>query len=292
MRGQLGEGTPGTAPDAREIARAGGCWRAPRDGAVMVLVPAGEVFIGREPGDLFAPEDELPGRVVWLSAYLIDRDPVSNAQFAQFIADGGYTRPELWREDGWAWRSATGVTRPLSFLTVGFDGERQPAAGLSWYEADAYARWAGKQLPTEAQWEKAARGTDRRRFPWGEALPRSQLCNFDGRLGRTSELGRYPEGRSPYGLTDMAGNVNNWCRDWYWEGFYRWCVQAGLDVDPCLDDALRARLGLDLRQRSDRGGGYATSFACWDVLTTSGRLGWPPASRHLWHGLRCVIELR
>ncbi len=268
-----------------------GDYVCPPDETPMVLVPAGEVFLGRDVGDLFAADDELPGRTVRLRAFLIDRAPVTNAQFAQFMREDGYRRAEFWDAEGWHWLQRSGVQRPLSFETPGFSSPLQPVAGVSWYEAAAYARWAGKQLPTEAQWERAARGDDRRLFPWGDALPRSAFCNFDGRIGRTTVPGAYPCGHSPFGLYDMAGNVNNWCRDWYWAGFYRWCAENGVRSDPCLDDALRRRIAPTTRQRVDRGGGFATSFGAWHVLSVTGRLGWPPEHRALWHGFRCVVEI-
>jgi formylglycine-generating enzyme required for sulfatase activity len=275
---------------ARAERRPDGLYEACSDGAVMVLIPAGPVFLGREENDLFAPDEELPGRTAWLSAYLIDRAPVCNGQFVRFVEDGGYERPALWHPEGWAWRKQSAVDRPLSFDTPGFGGPKQPVAGVSWYEADAYATWAGKQLPTEAQWEKSARGADRRLFPWGDRLPRSSLCNFDGRVGRTTEVDSYPEGVSPYGLLDMSGNVNNWCRDWYWRDFYGFCRKHTMECDPWVGDTLREELALACTERSDRGGGFATSFGAWDVLTTSGRLGWRPERRKLWNGFRCVLE--
>jgi len=278
-------------PALDELARTGGTYVSPVDRARMVLVPGGEFFQGRDAKDIFAPDPERPGRTVLLRPFLVDVEPVTNARFRAFIEAGGYRDRTCWSAAGWAWRVHGSIEAPLSLASAGFDAPEQPAAGVSWYEAEAYARFAGKRLPTEAQWEKAARGVDRRRFPWGDALPLSRVCNFNNNVGRTTPPGRYPEGSSPYGCLDMAGNVNNWCRDWYFPGFYGWCAEQGVNEDPVLDDALRARLGLDLKERADRGGGFATSFSCWEVLTTTGRLAWPPARRNLWNGFRCVIEL-
>lgn len=269
----------------------GAVFRSAIDNAKMVYIAEGPANCGARPGDIFAQREVEPGHVVWLSAFLIDKYPTTNEQFGRFVDDGGYGRRDLWRPEGWDWREEAAVFKPRSFETLGFDDPEQPVAGLSWYEASAYAAWAKKALPTEAQWEKAARGgLDWRRFPWGEALPSSRLCNFGGRRGATTPVGRYREGESPYGLADMSGNVNNWCRDWYWPAFYELCTARGLLRDPVLDTAACRMFGVRSFVRADRGGGYATSEKRWEVLSTYGRLGWHPTVRHLWNGLRCVIE--
>ncbi len=279
------------ASEVEALLREGGVHVSPADGETMVLVRAGDFFMGRDTKDNFAPDGEVPGRRVTLRPFLIDRVPVTNARYRRFVDLGGYRSPRHWDEAGWSWRMKTGTEGPISFAVKGFDAPDQPAAGVSWFEADAYARWAGKALPTEAQWEKAARGTDGRLFPWGDDLPRRKLLNFNQNVGATTPVGAYPAGVSPYGVLDMAGNVNNWCRDWYWDGFYGYCRDQGIGRDPCLDDDVKDRLGLPLLQRADRGGGFATSFASWEVLAATGRLSWPPSRRHLWNGFRCAIEL-
>ena len=270
---------------------ADGTYLSQPDGATMVLVPEGWFTMGLPDEDILAADAAKPARRVWLETFLVDRDPVTNERFARFVEAGGYRERAYWSKTGWAFRTACDLRSPTSFEVSGFDAPEQPACGLSWFEAAAYARWAGKALPTEAQWEKAARGPDGRRFPWGDGLPLSTLCNFNQNVGRTTAPGTYPGGVSPYGVHDLAGNVNNWCRDWYWVGFYRHCAARGLDRNPVLSDAERERVPRGLPGlRADRGGGFATDFACWEVLSGAGRLAWPPETRRLWHGLRCVSE--
>lgn len=258
------------------------------DAEEEVFVPSGPFLCGRSERDLFAERAEQPAREVVLGAYWIDAHPVTNGRYRVFVEAGGYGERRWWSAAGWAWKEQAGVRGPMSFDQPALWDDLQPVAGVSWYEASAYCAWAGRRLPTGAEWEKAARGTDGRRFPWGDALPRPELCNFDGTLGRTTPIGRYPAGVSPYGVWDMAGNVNNWVRDLHWPGFGAWCVEAGELRDPCLDEALAARLALELDERVDRGGGYLTRFARFEVLGTTYPLGWVEGSRHPWHGFRTV----
>ena len=159
--------------------------------ADMRLVPRGPFLMGPA------------RRTVLLEAFAMDRHPVTNRAFARFLEDTGY-RPE----DGDAHR----------FLAHWRSGKPEPAlldhpvVYVSWHDAAAYARWAGRRLPTEAEWEKAARGTDGRKFPWGRAEPAPTRARFGGRRG-TVAAGSLPEGASPYGILDLAGNVWEWCED-------------------------------------------------------------------------------
>jgi formylglycine-generating enzyme required for sulfatase activity len=165
----------------------------------MVLIPAGPFIMGSNADDL----DETPQREVDLPAFEIDLFEVTNAQFAAFVETTGYQTDE---EKGGAagWRS---------FYTEGKDNH--PAVKVSWNDAVAYCQWAGKRLPTETEWEKAARGTDGRTYPWGNDWdPEKANVKATGYRG-TIPVGSLGAGASPYGVFDMAGNVWEWTADWY-----------------------------------------------------------------------------
>jgi formylglycine-generating enzyme required for sulfatase activity len=257
----------------------------------MVLVPAGPFRMGSAENDLFSLEHEKPLRDVALSAFWIDIYPVTNARYARFIEAEGYDRSDLWCDFGWNWRTRHRIERPAMWNVAGWDGPDQPVAGVSWYEADAYSRWSGKRLPTDAQWEKAARGTDGRRYPWGDEWPDATRANFDNLVGRTTPVGLYLDGVSAYGCHDMAGNVNNWVVDWYWEPFGRYCVDRSSLRDPILDDNLRDRLGPDrISEKVDRGGGFATSRELQEILSCTRKVHWPPTNRDPWNGFRTALD--
>jgi iron(II)-dependent oxidoreductase len=258
------------------------------DGAIQVLIPAGPFLMGLPANDLLAEEHEKPQRRVDLSAFWIDVYPVTNGQYARFLDAGGYEAPRWWSAAGWEWKCHHQIDRPAQWGAAGWDGPEQPAAGVSWYEADAYARWAGRRLPTDAEWEKAARGPDGRRYPWGDAWPGPQLANFGMLIGRTTPVGLFPAGASPFGCQDMAGNVNNWVSDWYWPAFGRHCVEHGLLVNPCCDDRLRDQNGLS--EKVDRGGGYATPLEYHEVLGCTRQVHWTPGTREPWNGFRTARD--
>jgi len=166
-----------------------------RDGKAMRLIPAGNFIMGTDHG----PEDERPQHQVPLPAYWMDVQPVTNAEYAQFVQATGRKAPPHWPD---------GEYPPEKM--------DHPVVNVSWEDAQAYARWAGKRLPTEAEWEKAARGTDGRAWPWGPTFHPSRCNSRESGSGDTSPVGSHsPQGDSPYGLADMAGNVWEWTADLY-----------------------------------------------------------------------------
>ena len=168
------------------------------DGAEMVLIPAGEFQMGSNDGE----GDEKPAHTVYLNAFYIDVYPVTNAQYRKFIEATKYPEPQYWNDKE-------------------FNQPNQPVVGVSWYDAMAYAEWAGKRLPTEAEWEKAARGgLVGKKYPWGDEVPDDKRANFyPSHVRKTTPVGSYlPNG---YGLYDMAGNVREWCLDEYQRAFYK-----------------------------------------------------------------------
>ncbi|QHF94335.1 ergothioneine biosynthesis protein EgtB [Streptomyces sp. NHF165] len=190
-----------------------------------VLVPAGPFTQGTS-SDPWALDNERPAHTVELPAFRLDTTPVSNAAFQEFIEDGGYERPEWWHPEGWRHRVRQGLTAPLFWFREGRTWLRrrfgrteevpgdEPVLHVCWYEADAYARWAGRRLPTEAEWEKAARhdpATGRSlRHPWGDRDAGAVHANLGQRQLRPAPVGSYPEGAAPCGARQLLGDVWEW----------------------------------------------------------------------------------
>lgn len=168
------------------------------DSHKMALIPSGEFRMGSEDGH----PHERPLHPVHLDAYVIDRYEVTNREYKRYLDVTGSPQPEYW----------LGGAYPLGKAD-------HPVAMVSWDDANAFARWAGKRLPTEAEWEKAARGTDGRSYPWGNEFEQHRV-NCGKEVRDTTPVGSYAEGVSPYGLHDMAGNVAEWVADWYDERYY------------------------------------------------------------------------
>jgi len=192
----------------------GDTWTRPADGMVMVYVPAGEFLMGSSDADGQAYDSEKPQQTVYLDAFWIDRTEVTNAQYRKCVEAGACREPGCWDEDN-------------------YNAPDQPVVCVSWDDAQTYAAWVGGQLLTEAEWEKAARGTDGRIYPWGDEFDGTRLnyCDrsceqthkdtgADDGYALTAPVGSYPSGASPYGALDMAGNVWEWVADWYDGRYY------------------------------------------------------------------------
>jgi formylglycine-generating enzyme required for sulfatase activity len=183
---------------------------APPAPAGMTLIPAGP-FITGTPWTTYEL-GQPPLSIVELGAFFLDLTPVTSAQYQVFIDDRGYRRQELWSPEGWAFLQAAGWEGPMAPCTEG--PPDLPARGLSAFEAEAYARWAGKRIPTFAEWEKACRGIDGRRWPWGDDFDESRCNTADGRPSdedwAPTPVGAFSAGASPYGCLDMVGNVWEW----------------------------------------------------------------------------------
>jgi sulfatase modifying factor 1 len=172
-----------------------------KDGAPMALIPAGEFTMGSDKGD----DDEQPIHKVFLDSFYIDRFEVTNGRFAKFVE-------AIHSEPPWGFADKeTPVLRP-----------DQPVRWVNWMDAVGYCLWAGKRLPTEAEWEKAARGSDGRAYPWGNDPPTPAHAVFGLKEGSdtVSAIGNRDKGKSPYGVHDLAGNLYEWTTDWYDEQFY------------------------------------------------------------------------
>jgi len=185
----------------------------------MVLVPGGMFLMGSDPQkDRAAGPQELPQHEVYLDAYWIDRYEISNVDYLRFVLGTGSEWPKFWRENPFPEKAAL-----------------HPVINVSWYEADSYCRWAGKRLPTEAEWEKAARGENGPVFPWGDESAgwiKSNIAHPGSKRGfkypPLANVSRYDKGVSPYGAYQMAGNVSEWVSDWFDPEYYG----RGVDANP------------------------------------------------------------
>jgi formylglycine-generating enzyme required for sulfatase activity len=260
------------------------------DGAEMVLIPAGEFLMGTSEEELAAwlkahPDatrewfsHEMPQHKVYLDAYYMYKHPVTVAQYRMFCEATGRAMPLA---PVWKWQD----THPIVYVT--------------WDDAQAYAAWAGASLPTEAQWEKAARGTDGRIYPWGNEWDASKAqCSKErlGDAGRTAPVGSFPAGASPYGALDMAGNVWEWCADWYGREYY---TNAPARNPPGPTEAQATLLDLPVikdgrlvwekgKPRVLRGGSWSDTNPV--NFRAANRFFYNPTNRNYNYGFRCVLR--
>ena len=176
----------------------------PKDNAEMILIPAGDFIMGSKDDDNIAINDEKPQHKVYIDTYYIYKNEVTVAQYRNFCTETGTKMP---KEPSWKWQ------------------DTHPIVNVTWNEAKAYAKWAGVTLPTEAQWEKAARGEEGFIYPWGNEWDETKCANYansgaENSIRGTHPVGSFLTGVSPYGVMDMAGNVWEWCEDWYGGNYY------------------------------------------------------------------------
>lgn len=230
-----------------------------KDGAPMVLIPAGEFVMGVPEGE--GLDNEQPEHKVWVDAFYLDKFEVTNARYEKFMDETGRARPKFWEQ-----------------LDLTVHGEL-PVIGVSWDDAKAYCEWAEKRLPTEAEWEYAARGTDRRRYPWGNTEPNGQLANYAKRWSykfyddRLEPVNSHEAGKSPFGIYNMAGNVFEWVADWYEIKYYT----RSPERNPSGPETGELKVM--------RGGSW--NFASEYIRTTS-RMKLKPIEREADVGIRCA----
>lgn len=241
-----------------------------KDGAPMVLVPAGEFMMGAQVEDKLATDDERPAHSVYLDAFYIDQYEVTTARYVKFFQET--KQPEI--QNVWSQYVLTGHGN-------------KPVTVVDWNEAIAYCAWAGKRLPTEAEWEKAARGTDQRLYPWGNEVPSmffgflhkranfNHCCDFKSYEVLT-DVGSFEGGKSPYGTYDMAGNVWEWVADWYDEHYYR----KSPDRNPKGPSSGEKRV--------TRGGSWSSQP---DRVRSVVRFGLTPTGRGGDYGFRCAQDI-
>ncbi len=277
------------------FAAAGSPDHAARPVTESVLIPSGPFLMGTDDTE-WAYDNERPAHEVDVASFRLARAPVTNAEYVQFISQGGYEQRRYWSEAGWAWLSQTKSRAPAHWRATAEKGGLRAWQGLvfgrleplhpdglvvhvSWYEADAYARWAGGRLPSEAEWEKAAAwdatAVAARRFPWGNAPWDTTRANLDQERLEPARANAYPEGQSAYGCLQMLGDVWEWTESWF-------DAYPGFRSYP-YDEYSKVFFGQQYRVL--RGGAFATravvarnTFRNWDL----------PERRQIFSGFRCA----
>jgi ergothioneine biosynthesis protein EgtB len=257
----------------------------------MIDIPGGAVTLGLERGsDSFGWDNEYEAHAAHVPAFSIDQYKVTNQQYLEFIHAGGYDAPSLWTADDWSWKIGHNISHPIFWTRVGdgwlyrtmFDEVPLPMdwpVYVSQAEAHAYARWAGKRLPTEAQWHRAAYGTadaSERNYPWGDADPSAKFGNFDFAGWNPTPVNAFPEGKSAFGVTDVMGNGWEWTSTKFgpFPGFEPFPFYRGYSAD--FFDG----------QHFVIKGGSARTAAC--MLRRSFRNWFQPHYQYVYAGFRCV----
>jgi gamma-glutamyl hercynylcysteine S-oxide synthase len=249
----------------------------------MIQIPAGEFEMGSDSID--ALDNERPAHKVHLETYWIDLYPVNCGQYRLFMEADGYKNHQWWSQSGWEWLQAEGVRQPFYWCDE-YAQEHHPVCGVSWYEAEAYARFVGKRLPTEAEWEKAIswdnKANKKRIYPWGDNFPTEKYCNCDGAesdrlFSQTTPVDTYPTGQSAYGLYDALGNVWEWTASWF-DGY------RGFESYPYVG---YSQVYFDGQHRVLKGGSWATRP--W-AMRSSFRNWYHPGVRQIFAGFRCAFD--
>jgi formylglycine-generating enzyme len=233
----------------------------------MVEIPGGKFIVGSDAGE----EDEKPAHEANVPAFLIDKYEVTNLQFRDFIDAGGYGDNKFWINGGWELKEKNKLYEPYFWKNPRWNADNAPVVGVSWYEAAAYAEWAGKRLPTEAEWEKAAKGASGTAYPWGNTFVKG--CANCG-TETAAAVGSMKNGRSEAGVYDLIGNVWEWCADWYDSGYYS-LSEADSPKGPEKGD-----------KKSLRGGSYMEPEG--SVCATSRKSRAPEDRRFSCVGFRCA----
>ncbi|NCC37506.1 MAG: formylglycine-generating enzyme family protein, partial [Chloroflexia bacterium] len=244
----------------------------------LVKVPAGPFLMGSSDADTMAHSDEKPQHRLVLPDYWIGTTPVTNAQFRPFVEGDGYTNRAYWTEAGWQWREGDKIIKPDYWDDAKWNGDNYPVVGVNWFEAVAYVRWLSAQtghpfrLPSEAEWEKAARGSEGLIWPWGNRWEAGRCNSEEAGIAKTSPVGQFPGGASPYGALDMAGNVWEWC-----------ATQSGKGYPYQLEDEWQAAYLEGDKVRKLRGGSW---YREQKFVRASYRNDVTPRSRNSSNGLR------